>query len=172
MAVSKDSLRGLAVTTGTLWAAALFFAVAADQHFDRMLSLDTASGAPRNFLDFQSRDVFLQAAFITLLLGLHWLALAWKLWTWRGFRAANIALGLALASVVIGWADKLLDDYYHLSVFCPGGGERVWAIDVGWSCEAAHHARDIGLPIAGLLLLIVSFALRLTDGNTRQRLPD
>jgi hypothetical protein len=166
MAVSKDSLRGFTVTTAALWVAALFFAVAADQHYDGVLSADIASEAPRNFLDFQSQDVFFQAAFVTLLLGLHWFALAWRLHTWRGFWAANIALWLALASIVIGWADKLLDDYYHLSFFCLRDGERVQAIDVSWSCEAAYNAREVGLPLAGLVLLIVSFALRLTRKST------
>jgi hypothetical protein len=171
MAVSKESLRGLAVSAGTLWVTALLFAVVADQHYDGMLSRERPSGAPRNFLDFQSHDVFFQAAFLTVVLGLHWAALAWKPRTWRGFRTANIALVLALISTIVGWLDKLIDDYYQMSLFCLNGGERIWAIDVGWACESAYYARDIVLPIATLLLLIISFFMRLPSRGTERQGP-
>ena len=161
MAVSKDSLRGFAVTIATLWGFALVFAVAADQHFDGVLSRDIAAGAPPNMLDFQSGEIFVEAAVFTLLLGLHWWALARKPRALRGFPVANAALGLALALIVIGWADQLLDDYYELSVFCLDGGERISALDVDYACEAANYARDTALPSGVLLLLLFSFILRL-----------
>lgn len=171
MAVSKESLRGLAVSEGTLWVTALMFAVVADQHFDGMLSHESASGVPRNFLLFQSRDVFFQSALLTVGLGLHWVALAWKPRTLRGFRTANIALVLALISTIVGWLDKLIDDYYRMSLFCLNGGERIWAIDVGWSCESAYYARDFVLPITTLLLLIISFLMRLPSRGAQRQGP-
>lgn len=162
MGISKESIRGLAVSAGTLWVAALLFAIAADQHFDGVLSHELPPGAPRNSMDFQSRDVLFQAGFLSVALALHWVALGWKDCTWRGFRVANIALAVAFASTIFGWFDRLIDDYYQISFFCVAGGERIWAIDVGWACKAAYYARDFVLPITTLLLLVTSFIIRLS----------
>ena len=170
MALSKESTRGLAISLASLWIAAAVFAVVADQHYDGIFAADLPPGAPRNFLDFRSPDVLMQTAALSVLLALHWSALLWKIRSLRGFHAANCALALALALVIVAWFDKLSDDYYRKSLFCIGdSGERIWAIDVGWACEAAFYVRDSILPITTLLLLAISFVLRLTNPVSEQQ---
>lgn len=173
MAASRESVRGLAISLGGLWILAAVFAVVADQHYDGMFARALPPDAPRNFLDFQSRDVLAQAGVLSLALALHWLPLFRKTRTLRGLHAANVALALALAAVAVGWFDELLDDYYHTSLFCLGGrADRIWDIDVGWACEAARSARNFVLPTVTLLLLIISFVVRRTSGGPGVSLSD